>query len=78
MTLCLGSDRAGKEQIFISMTFGSHAVARRTVVTPGCGERVVRGGSYSSPSKNLRSAARDHNEPGFRQDDLGFRVVREY
>jgi len=48
------------------------------VVTPGCAERVVRGGSYSSPSKKLRSAARDHNEPGLRQDDLGFRVVREY
>jgi formylglycine-generating enzyme required for sulfatase activity len=44
----------------------------------GCGERVIRGGSYSSPSSKLRSAARDHSASDARVDDLGFRVVRQY
>ncbi|MGD8853601.1 MAG: SUMF1/EgtB/PvdO family nonheme iron enzyme, partial [Gammaproteobacteria bacterium] len=43
-----------------------------------CTERVIRGGSYSSPSAELRVTARDRSEPGTRLDDLGFRVVREY
>jgi formylglycine-generating enzyme required for sulfatase activity len=46
--------------------------------TPGCKERAIRGGSYSSPSSELRSAARDHDPADTRVDDLGFRVVRQY
>ncbi len=43
-----------------------------------CGNRVVRGGGYTSPGDKLRSAARDLRAPDSRLDNLGFRVVREY
>ncbi|UCE76508.1 MAG: SUMF1/EgtB/PvdO family nonheme iron enzyme, partial [Gammaproteobacteria bacterium] len=43
-----------------------------------CQQRVIRGGSYSSPSTKLRVTTRDQGEPDMRLDDLGFRVAREY
>ncbi len=43
-----------------------------------CKQRVIRGGSYSSPSTELRVTTRDQGEPDMRLDDLGFRVAREY
>ncbi len=43
-----------------------------------CQQRVIRGGSYSSPSTMLRVTTRDQGEPDMRLDDLGFRVAREY
>jgi formylglycine-generating enzyme required for sulfatase activity len=42
----------------------------------GCTQRVVRGGSYSSPLESLRSNKRGHNAQDTRIDNLGFRVVR--
>ncbi len=50
----------------------------RAVDVGGCVDRVVRGGAYSSPSDQLRSASRDRVEAQVRLDNLGFRVVREY
>jgi formylglycine-generating enzyme required for sulfatase activity len=46
------------------------------VLVSGCSERVVRGGAYSSPSAQLRSASRDRVDAQSRLDNLGFRVVR--
>jgi formylglycine-generating enzyme required for sulfatase activity/CRP-like cAMP-binding protein/predicted nucleic acid-binding Zn-ribbon protein len=43
-----------------------------------CPQRVIRGGSYSSPATKLRVTTRDQGEPDMRLDDLGFRVAREY
>ena len=43
-----------------------------------CDSRVVRGGSYDSSSKSLRSASRDKRSPDARLDNLGFRVVRGF
>jgi formylglycine-generating enzyme required for sulfatase activity len=37
--------------------------------------RVLRGGSYNLPATNCRVAARTSNEPDFRFDFAGFRVV---
>jgi formylglycine-generating enzyme required for sulfatase activity/chromosome segregation ATPase len=48
------------------------------VDAPQCQQRVIRGGSYSSPSTKLRVTTRDQGEPDMRLDDLGFRVAREY
>jgi formylglycine-generating enzyme required for sulfatase activity/chromosome segregation ATPase/CRP-like cAMP-binding protein len=45
-------------------------------LTSECNERVVRGGSYSSPKRSLRSAKRAGLEQDTRLDNLGFRVVR--
>jgi len=39
--------------------------------------RVLRGGAWNYKSRNLRAAARNWDEPRGRDDDLGFRCVRE-
>jgi len=41
----------------------------------GCGQRVLRGGSWLSPPELATSAARDAAAAGDRADDLGFRVA---
>jgi len=35
---------------------------------------VNRGGSWNNPARNCRSANRNNNEPGNRNNNLGFRV----
>lgn len=42
-----------------------------------CSRRVVRGGSYDTPSLALRSAARVGKTASDRYLDVGFRVLRE-
>ncbi|MEJ2387448.1 MAG: SUMF1/EgtB/PvdO family nonheme iron enzyme [Chromatiaceae bacterium] len=43
---------------------------------PPSGEwRVLRGGSWFSEARYLRSACRAHGEPGDRYDDFGFRLA---
>jgi len=44
---------------------------------PGCGVRVIRGGAWSFPPKEIRSANRWRDFQSRRSDDTGFRVVRE-
>ena len=39
--------------------------------------RVVRGGSWSIDAEGCRSACRGWRGPGFRDDDLGFRLARD-
>jgi len=43
----------------------------------GCGKRVIRGGAWSFPPKEMRSSNRWRDFPSRRSDDTGFRVVRE-
>jgi formylglycine-generating enzyme required for sulfatase activity len=38
--------------------------------------RVIRGGGWSHPGLDCRSARRDNGGPNRRSNDLGFRVVR--
>jgi formylglycine-generating enzyme required for sulfatase activity len=38
--------------------------------------RVVRGGAWNSPPKDIRSAVRFRNPPDIRYDSVGFRVAR--
>ena len=38
--------------------------------------RVLRGGSWNDSAWGTRSAFRFHYEPGYRDDSLGFRLVR--
>ena len=43
---------------------------------PNLGEyHVLRGGSWFSLEYNIRSTVREHSEPGFRQDLIGFRCA---
>jgi formylglycine-generating enzyme required for sulfatase activity/rhodanese-related sulfurtransferase/chromosome segregation ATPase len=45
-------------------------------LTAECTQRVVRGGSYSSPLDSLRNARRGQYDQDTRLDNIGFRVVR--
>lgn len=40
--------------------------------------RVIRGGSWRSEERNLRSACRESSPMGSTRDDVGFRVVRSF
>jgi len=42
---------------------------------PACGRRVLRGGSWNNTPRDHRSAYRLANEPGYRYNIVGFRVV---
>ena len=44
---------------------------------PGCGKRVIRGGAWSFPPEEIRSANRWRDFPTRHSDDTGFRIVRE-
>ncbi|TBR39693.1 MULTISPECIES: formylglycine-generating enzyme family protein [Dyella] len=46
-------------------------------VNPGCGVRVVRGGSWGSSPEQVRSAYRQGADGSLRTGRVGFRVVRE-
>ena len=43
----------------------------------GCGKRTIRGGAWSFPPKEIRSANRWRDFPSRRSDDTGFRVARD-
>jgi len=44
---------------------------------PQCGKRIIRGGAWSFPPKEVRSANRWRDFPTRRSDDTGFRVARD-
>jgi len=46
-------------------------------VNPGCGSRVVRGGSWGSSPNQVRSAYRQGADAAVRSGRVGFRVLRE-
>lgn len=37
--------------------------------------RVIRGGSWNNDARNVRAAYRNWNDPGNRNDNLGFRLA---
>ncbi|MCB2101533.1 MAG: formylglycine-generating enzyme family protein [Rhodobacterales bacterium] len=43
----------------------------------GCGKRVIRGGAWSFPPKEMRSANKWRDFPSRHSDDTGFRLVRD-
>ena len=57
--------------------YGAYTAERVTdPVGPSKGTlRVLRGGCWSTPARNLRSACRSRSVPGIRDDNLGFRLL---
>ncbi|MEZ4472098.1 MAG: SUMF1/EgtB/PvdO family nonheme iron enzyme [bacterium] len=43
---------------------------------PSGDHRVVRGGSWNTNARRVRSANRNHNDPVRRNANIGFRLVR--
>lgn len=58
-------------------TFEHASIDGSAIDKLGCGKRVIRGGAWSFPAKECRSANRWRDFPTRRSDDTGFRVVRE-
>lgn len=48
----------------------------RTAEVESGSNRVIRGGSWNSNARNVRAANRNANDPGNRNDNLGFRLAR--
>jgi len=44
--------------------------------SPANSNRVIRGGSYGGDAASLRSANRNNNDPGNRNDNIGFRLAK--
>ncbi len=68
-----------KAQALVAFTERADAIGfRRKVIFGSSAEgayRVNRGGSWNNNARNCRSANRDRNEPGYRNNNLGFRVA---
>jgi formylglycine-generating enzyme required for sulfatase activity len=58
-------------------SFAAAPVDGGAIEKPGCGKRVIRGGAWSFPPSEMRSANRWRDFPNRRSDDTGFRLVRE-
>jgi len=58
-------------------TFAKASAAGGALDKPGCGKRVIRGGAWSFPPQEMRSANRWRDFPSRQSDDTGFRVLRE-
>jgi len=41
-------------------------------------KRVLRGGAWNNNARNVRAANRNGNDPGNRNNNMGFRVAREH
>jgi formylglycine-generating enzyme required for sulfatase activity len=71
-------DMHGGVQEWVADWFGDYSPSGATDPTgPVSGaRRVSRGGGWAGPSRNCRSAARDHDLPGSRYGFIGFRLAR--
>ncbi|MCP5085194.1 MAG: SUMF1/EgtB/PvdO family nonheme iron enzyme [Rhodobacteraceae bacterium] len=64
--------------IFSQKSLASFAVAPYIVkwnMTVTGSNRVNRGGAWNNDARNCRSAYRNRNDPGNRNDNIGFRLL---
>ena len=68
-----------RAQALVAFTERADAIGFRRKVIFGSSAvgayRVNRGGSWNNNARNCRSANRDRNSPGIRNNNLGFRVA---
>jgi formylglycine-generating enzyme required for sulfatase activity len=57
-------------------TYPAASTDGSAVISTGCTDRVLRGGSWDNPPWLLRSAFRERNSPHFRRNSYGFRLAR--
>ena len=71
------ADMAGNASEWVSSQFRPYPYdpAEGREVPSGAGERVIRGGSWFKDSLRARTVSRGHNDPYFRDNDVGFRLV---
>ncbi|KPA19311.1 serine/threonine protein kinase [Candidatus Magnetomorum sp. HK-1] len=69
-----GNVREWCEDVYKSNAYEKHT-KQNPVVTDGGSNRVLRGGGWLSYARNLRSAIRDRNTPGYRNNNIGFRLL---
>ncbi len=73
----IGNAREWAQDCFTTSYQGRPDDARAWEWVGGCDERVVRGGSFATDPQHSRAAARNGEKQSLRQQDLGFRVVRD-
>ena len=60
--------------LLLALLVGAPVVTDATTPTTARKDRALRGGSFTSTPRNVRSAWRERDEPDFRYDGIGFRV----
>lgn len=72
------ADMAGNVSEWTASPFQPYPVNHHAANDEGANlERVTRGGSWFSPVLRLRCTARGYNDPGFSDNDLGFRLASD-
>ena len=64
------------EDIYAPDAYSKHS-RKNPIYASGGSDRVLRGGSWRGRPAGVRCASRGRDEPGFTNDDLGFRLSRK-
>jgi formylglycine-generating enzyme required for sulfatase activity len=74
----IGNVREWMQDCYTTSYMGRPQDGRAWTWQGGCELKSVRGGSWASRPRDARAAARDSAPPALRQNDLGFRLARDY
>jgi formylglycine-generating enzyme required for sulfatase activity len=74
----IGNVREWMQDCYTTSYMGRPQDGRAWTWQGGCELKSVRGGSWASRPRDARAAARDSAPPSLRQNDLGFRLARDY
>ena len=57
--------------------YSEHSDTQVAVETENCEQRVLRGGAWYNEAEYARSSYRSHEQPGYKDSGVGFRLVRD-